>query len=185
MNALTNAVAEAGPSGLPPSRPASRLREPRAPSPGRGVPVPQSVGQDGLTAAPGKWPDWPWNLHSPRARARSSTVYLAARRQVRRLRRVRHGELTRLRVRPGWGAMFATLSGRIQPPRGLSRIECLFDRAMRGQTTKRFSGPPENRTCWPRRRPSTPKVTTLREIETVKPSPPYPRACHVRKESNF
>src|SRR3989454_5744395 len=46
---------------------------------------------------------------------------------------------------------------------------------MRGQTTKQFSGPPENRTCWPRRRPSTPKVTTLREVETVKPSPPYPR----------
>src|SRR6267378_7781163 len=63
--------------------------------------------------------------------------------------------------------MFTTLSAPIQRPRGCLEIECLFDRAMRGQTTKRFSGPPENRTRWPRRRPSTPKVTTLREIETV------------------
>src|SRR5438067_6057097 len=31
----------------------------------------------------------------------------------------------------------------------------------------------------------TPEATTLREIETVKPSSPYPRACHLRKESNF
>ena len=85
----------------------------------------------------------------------------------------------------GVGATFATLSGRIQRPRGCLEIEFLFDRAVRGQTAKGFSEPPENRTRWPRRRPSTPEVTTLREIQTVKPSSHYPRAYYVRKESNF
>ncbi len=51
----------------PEVRPAPRLRKQRAPSPGRGVPVPVSGGRDGSTAADGKWPDWPWNRRSPRA----------------------------------------------------------------------------------------------------------------------
>src|SRR2546423_12573773 len=52
---------------------------------------------------------------------------------------------------------------------GCLEIECLCERAERGQTTKRFSEPPENRMRWPRRRPSATDVTTLREIQTVKP----------------
>src|ERR1700730_16284401 len=59
-------------------------------------------------------------------------------------------------------------------PRGRLEIKCLSDRAMRDQTTKRFSEPPEHRTGSPGPRPSTPGSTTPRENQTVKPSPHFP-----------
>ena len=81
--------------------------------------------------------------------------------------------------------MFATLSGRIHPPGGCLEIKCLFEPAERPQTTKRFLEPRQNRTRWPGRRSSTPGVTTLREIQTIRTSPPFPRASYVRKGFNF
>ena len=39
--------------------------------------------------------------------------------------------------------MFATLSGGLRRPGDSLEIEFLFDRAVRGQTTKRFSEPPQ------------------------------------------
>ena len=62
--------------------------------------------------------------------------------------------------------MFATLSGRIQRPEDCLEIECLFDHAMRDQTTKRFSEPLRIERIGPGRRPSIPEATTLRDVQT-------------------
>src|SRR5207237_4675364 len=45
-----------GPGGLPPVTPAPRLKQPRAPGPGRGVPVPCSGGRDGSLPPAGNGP---------------------------------------------------------------------------------------------------------------------------------
>src|SRR5438093_13716832 len=86
--------------------------------------------------------------------------------EVRRRCRVWQGEHTRPLARPGWRAMFTTLSGSIQRPEDCLEIECLFDHAMSDQTAKRFSEPLRIERIGPGRRPSIPEATTLRDVQT-------------------
>ena len=58
---------EAGPGETPPKSARPHTSKAKSPQPGARGSGPSSGGQDGLTAAGGKWPDWPWNLRSPRA----------------------------------------------------------------------------------------------------------------------
>src|SRR5260370_28168118 len=89
------------------------------------------------------------------------------------------GSLRRFdRSRLGWGAMFATLSGGLRRPGDSLEIEVLFDRAVRGQTTNRFSEPPQiehdgqDAALQPRGRPSCLGVCPGNPVRTFRVWPP-------------
>ena len=85
--------------------------------------------------------------------------------------------LTRTRSRPKWGAMFATLSGDIERPGACLEIEWLSDRAMRGQTDRRFSEPPRiewvghDTALQPRERPRCVRFQTVKPIGLLRMRP--------------